>query len=227
MPSDFTENSTHGFALESVSCPDENDCVAVGTYGVAASGGYNSSIGLILTYAGGNWSGQEAPVPPDGNPEPPAVGMPLYAIDCADVGDCVAGGWYFDQSGNQEPLLVTLAGGVWSASSAPIPPDAQADPLAMIDGISCPAVGACVADGEYWVNFGAQVQSGMLLSQAGSTWTVSSASVPVTPFTRMLHASAHKRAKDSMYGISCVKASSCRAAGQSGKRAMIETLKRK
>ncbi|MGH9018279.1 MAG: hypothetical protein ACRDY1_11080, partial [Acidimicrobiales bacterium] len=61
-----------------------------------------------------------------------------------------------------------------------MPPDSQANTLALITGMSCPSVGACVADGYYWVNFGEGDESGMLLTQAGSAWTVTSAGIPAT-----------------------------------------------
>jgi len=226
LPSDYLNN----LVASSVSCPDDNDCVVVGSYGNQDANTTNpeTSHGFIDSDTAGTWSTEEALLPSNGNPNPGFIGLQvLDSVDCADAADCVAGGSYEDTSGNRGPLLETLQTGSWTPSEAPVPSDSQSNTLAAITGISCPAVGACVADGYYWVDFNAQIESGMLLTQSSTGWSAAAAPTPNSVFGAVrMSASTQKtkstKAKASLNGISCLKKGVCRGVGQYGKRGLIE-----
>ncbi|HXQ60499.1 MAG TPA: Ig domain-containing protein [Acidimicrobiales bacterium] len=197
--------------LSSVSCADESDCVVVGSYEDASS-----SQGLILTLTSGSWSAEEASLPSNANTEPNARGMKvLDSVDCVDAADCVAGGAYVDSSGNIDPLLEILQSGTWTPQEGPVPPDSQSNTLAAITGVSCPAVGTCLADGYYWTDYQAGDESGMVLTQSGPNWSAASAPLPVT-------ASAKESGNQTsttiagLDGISCSTTGTCMAVGGFG-----------
>jgi hypothetical protein len=236
LPSSYQDN----LDLAAVSCPDDTDCVVVGSYGEPGSPPAvpDTQYGLILTYSSGNWTPLEAPLPSNAAPAQEGAGLQvLDAVDCVDASDCVAGGAYFDTdppefqgySGAQVPLIETLSGATWTASEGPYPSDAQSDPMAIIQGISCPALDACIADGSYWIDFAAGEQSGMLLTQSSSGWSVAQAPIPATSSASMKSAKHHTKRIAALEGISCVAAKTqvCRAVGRDGKRALVEATKRR
>lgn len=200
--------------LASVSCPDANDCVAVGSYSDLSS--FSSSQGLILTLASGSRSVQEAPLPANANPEPNAVGLEvLGAVDCTAPGACVAGGGYVDQNGVTNGLIENLQDGVWTPSEAPVPAGAEGWGT-IIDGISCPAVNACVADG--WdVNPQITVEDGLVWTQSSSGWTV--AVVSTTPISSSMQGSGKRVSGHAASNKTVLKSVSCvgpPSAGRSG-----------
>ena len=201
LPANYQDNLT----LSSVSCPDVNDCVVVGSYGYYDS--FNTSQGLILTYSSGTWSVQEVPLPSNANNDPQVAGLQvLDTVDCVDAADCVAGGAYSDTTGNIDPFFVALQAGTWIPSEAPVPANAEVPSQGddSITGISCPAENACVADGSYWVNYLAGDESGMLFTQSSSGWTVAPAPLPSSPYVAPMNARRHKASKSSLQGLSCV-----------------------
>jgi hypothetical protein len=214
-------NYQTGAVLASVSCPGASDCVVVGSYQDASF----SSHGLILTLASGTWSVQETPLPANANPEPDAAGLQvLGAVDCPAPGTCVAGGGYVDTAGNGQALLVSLQGGTWSASEAPVPSGAQNDQWAIITGMSCAAVGACVAVGSDLNSAGSQVTT-LVFTQSSTGWSV--ASVMVTPASSSMGVSDHTASgKTGLRGVSCASTSFCRAVGSHGRHPLIEKMRR-
>ena len=111
-----------------VSCPADGACVAVGSVNVYPRSGF------IATLAPGTWSVVAAPSPSGSLQED------LDTVDCADIGDCVAGGAYDPApTGNATQLLLELSQGTWTATVPPVPADAQPSPGAGITGVYCPA----------------------------------------------------------------------------------------
>jgi hypothetical protein len=240
LPANYQDNLN----LQSVSCPDSSDCFVAASYGYPrAPDDIITSQGLILTYSGGTWSDEEAPLPANAVLEPNAAGLPvLYTIDCADVTDCVAGGGYVQQNPTDtdqplNPLLLTLQDGTWTPSEGPVPADSAADTLALITGMSCPAVGSCIGDGYYWQTPGWPTGNlnGMLLTQSSGGWNAVGSGYPAQPYlngprrgiTDRILAAHRKANKSSVYGISCVSKRSCHAVGNSGNLPLILKMKRR
>ena len=206
LPSAF-ENS---LTLSSISCPDESNCTAVGSY-VAK----RHTIGLIATLSSGVWNAAEAPEPSNAAPGAFSPSRPLLAaVDCPEVSFCVAGGAYplSRASGTgDEALLLVYQLGSWIASEATLPQDADSGALqSFMAGVSCPAVNDCLAAGTY--NYSSVTSSeGMLLAQAGSAWSA-------TPSPTL-----GDGASTSVSGITCAQTGFCVAVGADGGAGLIET----
>jgi prepilin-type N-terminal cleavage/methylation domain-containing protein len=85
--------------------------------------------------------------------------MALNGVACPSEGHCVAVGNYVT-AGNAYPLIDTLSGDSWTATTAPLPTNADADgQSASLESISCAADSTCVAVGEYVVG---GVQAGLI-----------------------------------------------------------------
>ena len=156
--------------VDSISCSDVNNCVAVGWY----DGSNFASHALILTMEDGIWKATDAPVP--SNSVPPGVpagapSMALFAVDCPQVDYCVTGGQYTDTNHIVQPLLDVWDSGVWKAVEGPVP-KGTGYTEARVGGIACPTEGSCTAVGEYGgVNGGL----GMRMNLLQDSWSASTA----------------------------------------------------
>jgi hypothetical protein len=159
--------------LNSVSCVAVGNCVAVGSYFDNTTPRQNE-FGLIEVLAGGTWTPLAAPTaglsPAQGTG--PAIAA-LDSVSCASAVSCVATGTYTDGSGDFQGLIETLAGGTWTALSAPLgglsPADVASTSLGVqLQGVSCPAVGTCVAVGGYVASGG---RLGLVETLSAGTWT--------------------------------------------------------
>jgi hypothetical protein len=116
--------------------------VATGGFNVADSG---QGQGLIETLSRGTWTPFAAPLPAGASSQY----AQLSALTCPAPGSCIAVGaydWTLANTGTRA-LIETLAGGKWTAASAPGQPGASGN--ASLSGIACPYAGACVATGVY------------------------------------------------------------------------------
>jgi hypothetical protein len=136
--------------VDSVSCPSDGDCVAVGEYYTAT----DELVSLIATETDGTWAQAiEGPVPSNA----PSIGSPnsvLEGVYCTSVGNCIAVGQYVDADNSTEPMIATQSGGgSWSATdvtppAGPSPGSGNED--AFLEGVSCSAPSNCIAVGGYW-----------------------------------------------------------------------------
>jgi hypothetical protein len=186
--------------LYAVACPASDTCVAGGEYTDASL----HIQGLIDTLSSGTWTAITAPLtglsPAAGN-NPGAV---LNALACPASGSCVAVGGYADSLGRERGLIESLAGGTWSAKTAPltgVSPPASTNPNAPLNIMSCSASGSCVAMGGYTDSSGHQ--QGLVETLAAGTWTASSA--PLSG----LSPSAAGSPNVFLYAVSCPAASTC------------------
>jgi hypothetical protein len=153
--------------LFAVSCPARGSCVAVGDY-EDTSGDWH---GLTETLVNGAWTAATLPV---GGLSPAALGplLVLAAVSCPAVGSCVAVGTYEDTAHARLGLVATLAGGTWTALTAPeagLNPPPAADPLTGLDGVSCPKPGMCAAIGDYVST--TNHEYGLTETLTSGTWT--------------------------------------------------------
>jgi hypothetical protein len=161
--------------LSGVACPAQGACVAVGSY-------YTSQgieIPLTDTLSGGTWTSAKLALPGDADQGKPAF---LSEISCPAQGTCVATGWYTDQNGDIQGLIDTLSGGTWTAQRAPLPagttpakPSSSNLPTGLFL-VKCPAVGSCVATGDYTDQNGGD--QGLIDTLSGGTWTAQRAPLP-------------------------------------------------
>ncbi|HSZ36349.1 MAG TPA: hypothetical protein VK773_04595 [Acidimicrobiales bacterium] len=168
------ENGTFS-KVESVSCPTDGWCAAVGVYD-NTSGREDSFIDVL---SGGSWSSIEAPVPPDAQPETSADTF-LKSVDCQGAGACVAFGAYKNGAGTSSPVgfFDTLANGNWTPLTAPQPGDAATHQFVVEEQVSCPAItGPCAATANY-ENGNSREQAEVLTQSANGTWSAEAAPLP-------------------------------------------------
>jgi len=178
--------------LFAVSCPARGSCVAVGDYEDASG----DTHGLTETLANGTWTA--ATLPPGGLS--PAVGTVLLvdAVSCPAVGSCVAVGQYENAAHATFGVIATLAGGAWTALTAPdagLSPPPAANPLTRLEGVSCPKPGMCAVVGDY-VNTSNQ-EAGLIETLTDGTWTPAAVPGPA----------------DGLTSVACPASGSCVAVG--------------
>ena len=69
----------------------------------------------------------------------PARGAGLFGVACPLSGVCFTTGDYYDTGGDLLGLIETLSAGSWTATEAPVPLDAGADPQTQVWEPSCPS----------------------------------------------------------------------------------------
>ena len=121
---------------------------------------------------------------------------------CPSASTCVAGGFYADSSGNEQGLLITGSGTSWTATEAPLPANAAADPYAALGSVACPSASTCVAAGYYQDPSGNE--QGLLITGSGTSWTAAEAPLP---------ANAAAKQDAGLNTVACPSASTCVAAG--------------
>ena len=143
--------------LSGVSCPTEAACMSVGTY-------YDPSISpepnqmLAYQYANGSWVQTAVPLlAGESFPE-------LAEVSCVTTSECIAVG-HVTVSGHRLPLAAKWNGTSWARLSISLPGGSE---NAELRGVSCAAVGDCVAvgsreiAGKVWLNYSAHL--------SGETW---------------------------------------------------------
>jgi hypothetical protein len=143
------------------------------------------------------WTAARAPLPHG------ASGMPavsLGPVACASARSCVAIGQYYDAAGNTQGLLERLSGTTWTATRAPVPAGASADPYVQLTAVTCPSASSCVAVGSYTDSAGSQ---GLVETLTGATWTATKLPQPARAAGPQVE----------LASVACATASSCVAAG--------------
>ena len=193
----------NGLGIDSVSCASPGNCTAVGTYEDSSF----KTEGLLLTQTAGSWAtGVEASLPANASGVGPlGQKSSLASVSCASAGSCTAVGSYYDNSGNEQGLLLSEASGTWGAGvEAALPAAAATAPQGVrLASVSCASAGNCAAVGSYGVSTGGGAP--LLLTESGGSWATGvEPSVP---------ANASPASFVSLDSVSCSSASSCNAAG--------------
>ena len=130
-------------------------CVAAGPCVIVA--GYTDNSGdqeaMVAGATGGVW-GAASEIPPPTN----AATNPEINLEpaCTASGVCVLVGEYSDAAGDREAMVAEEAGGLWGqAREVATPANAATNPEVIFGEVQCPAVGSCVAFGEYTNHGGA------------------------------------------------------------------------
>lgn len=139
-----------------------------------------------------------APLP--SNAATPASGE-TTAIACPTEAWCVSVGNY--TLGYGAAFIDTLSDGTWTSVEAPAPANISTPPEEALSGVSCAAVGSCVAVGYYVTDAGAYL--GLVETLADGNWTASGAPLP---------ANANTTAFVGLNGVDCLSDGSCVAVGQ-------------
>jgi hypothetical protein len=126
--------------LEEVSCPTATFCTAVDEYSKS-----KKILPLAESWNGKTWSLQSVQVPAS------ATNSWLHGVSCISAEACtVVGGYFAEGSKGVVSLIETWNGSVWSTQTAPSPPwGASAASSQGPYGVSCTAIEACMAVGNY------------------------------------------------------------------------------
>jgi hypothetical protein len=122
----------------------------------------------------------------------------VLTVSCSSAGDCVAGGWYSDTSGNQG-FVADEVNGVWQ-NAIEVPGKAlNTGDSARLFSVSCPSAGNCVAGGDYAGASG----GAFVASEVNGVWH----HAIEVPGTAALGSAQ-------LFSVSCASAGNCVAAGQ-------------
>ena len=128
----------------------------------------------------------------------------VNSVSCPATGGCVAGGFFTDSAGGNQPFLVTQSGGVWgSAFLIPGMAALNVTDLAQVNSVSCGAAGNCAASGSYQDASGHQ--QAFVVNETGGTW----GTAIEVPGTAALNAGGVAGASS----LSCPTAGNCAAGG--------------
>jgi hypothetical protein len=190
--------------FDGVSCPAASGCVAAGYYDGSGGG----QVPLAESWNGTSWALQP-PVTPSG-----AKVSQLLGVSCRAATACEAVGSYMPSGRTNAVLAEKWNGKTWAIQNVPVP---AKSPDSYLQGVSCPAAGACVAVGHYYPS-----ANGSAIPVAetwnGTTWRVQA--VPAPP----------KAGQSSLYSVSCTSAGACTAVGtynvKSGSQAQVAFAER-
>jgi hypothetical protein len=193
-------------ALESVSCPTSRSCLAVGGYGQFEGG---VSGPLVEMYKDGHWTGSNGP------------GY-LQRVICFPNGTCLAVGEkmggdtaggltaYEDEGG---PIAAEFAHGSWVTTRLALPgivPSATAGRDAVLQALSCPVQGYCVALGSYTDSSGAT--TGLIETLKDGQWQA--ANVPLSGLVPAAADNQSSLAPENAWELACLSPSFCVAVAQ-------------
>jgi hypothetical protein len=185
-------------------CPTTSYCAGVGYYtdengnqeAMAATridGSWGQAVEIALP-AGAATSSQEA-----------GFGFASPSVACTEPGDCAAVGSYIKEGGYKAAMAVIETGGVWgTASEIELPANAATNSKASLASVACPAMGSCVARGEYTDENGDR--EAMVVEETGGAWGAASA--------LELPANAESNSESYLDGVACSAAGSCAGIGE-------------
>ncbi len=107
-----------------------------------------------------------------GTAVPQASDAELLSVSCPATSQCVAVGDTVSLTGLPAPLVEVLSAGLWSPEAAPAPvvPGLVSGAPAYLQGVSCPALGQCVAVGYYVDSAG--VAQPLIETLSAGAWAV-------------------------------------------------------
>ena len=171
--------------LTSVSCPAVGSCMAVG-------GDESGPFGVAETHGSWEPAVQIRPTAPAGEPVTPNP-TTFGGVSCAAVGTCVGAGITWNSAGERRPGAAISTGHDWGEAVQVTPPGPGTPTT--LGGISCQAVGSCVAVG----GNGSEL---FAVTYADGAWVISA---PI--------ATPDGAPSATLNGVSCPAAGSCLGVG--------------
>ena len=135
--------------------------------GTAAAATFHAAKVQAVT----TWTAAQAPLPANAD----HTFAQLSSVACPSASACTAVGSYTGSAG-WRGLLLAKSGSSWTATQAPLPAGAAADPYATPKSVACASASACAAVGVYQDS--SDSQQGLLLTGSGSSWTAAKAPLP-------------------------------------------------
>ena len=135
--------------------------------GTAAAASFHAAKAQAVT----TWTALQAPLPANAD----HTFAQLSSVACPSASACTAVGSYTGSAG-WRGLLLAKSGSSWTATQAPLPAGAAADPYATPKSVACASASRCAAVGVYQDS--SDSQQGLLLTGSGSSWTAANAPLP-------------------------------------------------
>jgi len=200
VPGTAALNAGGGAEIESVSCPPSGNCTAGGEY--TDSSGIQQAF--VVSQVNGTY-GQAKEVPGTAKLNTGSGGAKIDSVSCASSGNCSAGGWYSESSGQAQAFVVSEVNGTWGQAKE-VPGTAKLNTGsggAKIDSVSCASSGNCSAGG--WYNDSSDNRQAFVVSQVNGTW----GQAKEVPGTAALNAGGWAVSES----VSCASAGNCSAGG--------------
>jgi hypothetical protein len=189
VPSPNAGPASSGNDLDGVSCVTATACTAVGDYKSSGIAGIEKTLAEL--WNGTHWSVVHTP-----DAGPASSDNHLASVSCASATACTAVGFYDNNSGVVKTLIESWNGTRWSVVRSPSA--GPAADLSTLAGVSCVSATACTAAGWYGNN---TIEKTLIESWNGTRWSVVHS--PNVGASRV----------NNFYGVSCVSAKACTAAG--------------
>jgi hypothetical protein len=185
--------------ISSVSCASAGNCSAGGSYTDITS----HVQAFVVKEVNGSWGkAREVPGTAALNTGGGAV---VRTVSCASAGNCSAGGYYTDSTGNQQAFVVTQTSGTWgNAREVPGTAGLNTGGNARVQAVSCASAGSCSAGGSYIDRSG--LGQAFVVVQTGGTWG-KAREVPGT-------GALNQDGGAAVTSVSCASAGNCSAGGQ-------------
>jgi Peptidase A4 family len=193
--------ATGGFSeIDWVSCPSAGNCSAAGGFRNSSPSGQP----FVVSELDGSWGTAEkvpglAALDAGGNAQ-------ITSVSCGAAGNCSAGGYYVDSSGNQAFVVSQVDGSWGTAEEVPGTAALNTGGSAEITSVSCAAAGNCSASGDYQEHIGSNsLPQAFVVSEVDGSWGTAE-EVPGL--------AALNRGGDAMTAsVSCATAGNCSAGG--------------
>jgi hypothetical protein len=201
VPGTAADNPSFPFAsTNSVSCASPGNCSAGGVYEDSSG----TPQAFVVSQVNGTW-GTAIEIPGTA-----ALNQGGYAqissVSCARAGNCSAGGFYADSSGNLQVFVVSQVNGTWgTAIEVPGSAALNRGGLAEINSVSCGAVGNCSAGG-FYVDSSGNFQV-VVVSEVNGIW----GTAIEVPGTAALNQGGFAGLT---FSVSCASAGNCSGGGQ-------------
>ncbi len=149
--------------VNSVSCASAGNCAAGGSY----VDGSAHPQAFVVSETNGAW-GTAIEVPGSGALN--VGGAAVTSVSCASAGNCAAGGFYTDSSGQEQALVVNETNGAWgTAIEVPGSATLNAGGSASVTSVSCASAGNCAAAGSYHIDSSGNLQA-FVVNETNGTW---------------------------------------------------------
>jgi len=146
VPGTVTLNTGGSAGVNAVSCASAGNCVAGGFY-THRVGKKDFGQAFVASQRNGRW-GTAIEVPGTATLNT-AGNAQVTSVSCASAGNCTAGGFYSDSSG-QQAFVASQRNGRWRpAIEVPGTATLNAGGLAQVTSVSCAPAGNCAAGGFY------------------------------------------------------------------------------
>jgi hypothetical protein len=184
--------------INSVSCHSAGNCSAGGYYTDSS----DHQQAFVVSEVKGTW-GRAAEL--RGIAKLNAGGSAaITSLSCGSAGNCSAGGYYTDGSGNQQVFVARQTNGAWHpAIEIPGTAALNADGHAVLNSLSCGSAGNCSAGG-YYTQITADEQA-FVVSETNGTW----GTAEEVPGTAALNTGGFA----ATLSVSCASAGNCSAGG--------------